>query len=81
VLLIFNRILYDPIVVRKYFIYLNHHYLEQVVCYQRRRYITRVLALDPHELLHQLEDLEEKGPQVLYLNLKMLVLAHKDVPR
>lgn len=81
VLLVLNRILNDSIVVRKYFIHLDHHDLEQVICNQCRRYITLVLALDPHELLNELENLEEEGPQILDLDLKMLVLAHEDVPR
>lgn len=47
---------------------LNHHDLEEVVDDQGLHDVALVAALNPHELLDHLEDLEEEDPQIRHIN-------------
>jgi len=58
---------------------LNHHDLEQVVDDQGLHDVALVAALNPHELLDHLEDLEEEDAQIRHIHFQGFFLANNNV--
>ena len=78
-LLLFDLLLHLFLAVGYDLIDLDHHNLEQVVDDQGLDDVTMVSALDPHELLDHLKDLEEEHSQVRYIHFQGFFLANHNV--
>ena len=78
-LLLFDLLLHLLLAVGYDLIDLDHHNLEQVVDDQALDDVTLVSALDPHELLDHLKDLEEEHSQVRDIHFQGFFLANHNV--
>ena len=78
-LLLFDLLLHLLLAVGYNLIDLNHHDLEQVVDDQGLHDVALVAALNPHELLDHLEDLEEEDAQIRHIHFQGFFLANHNV--
>ncbi len=78
-LLLFDLLLHLLLAVGYDLIDLNHHDLEQVVNDEGLHDVSLVSALDPHEFLDHLKDLEKEDAQVLNINFQGFFLADHNV--
>jgi len=78
-LLLFNLLLHLLLAVCNDLIDLDHHDLEQVVDDQGLHDVALVTALNPHELLDHLKDLEEEHTQVRDIHFQGFFLAKHNV--
>ena len=77
--LLLDLVLYLLFAVGNDFIYFDHHDLKHVVDNQGGDDVALISALNAHEFLDHLKDLEEKDSQVLYVDLQRFFLADNNV--